>query len=265
MKVLQSINDFFSKKNLIIFILGAAVVILSSLYLKSCGDLKAQKALAEQNAEAMKKELTVEKNKNGELQTSIVAYEGRIKDVEKYSKELAEDIKALKKRKPEVIIRTQLVYVGDTTKVNNQLTDKGNGDYDLDWQYTSPDTSRILKGTSSFNAKVNIFDNKTFSINILPGTTKITQDILKIEATVGVVKNKKTGFDEIFVTPKNPNITVGKLEGAILNKPNKNDFSVSAQLGYGIVYGKGNLTFGPYVGVGLSYNLLGGIKKIFKR
>lgn len=264
--ILSKIIGVFSKRNLVIFILSTAVVILCSLYINSCGKLKQQEAEAAQNSEAMKKELTVEKNKSGKLQTSIVAFEGKIKDVEKYSEELAKEIKDLRHRKPQVIIKTQLVYVGDTVNLKNSLTDKGNGNYDLDWKYVSADTTRILQGTSSFNAKVNILDdNKTFKLDILPGTTKITHDILKIDATVGVVKNKKTGFDEIFVTPKNPNITVGKLEGAILNKPKQNNFSFSAQLGYGIVYGKGNITFGPYVGVGLSYNLLGGIKKIFKR
>lgn len=264
--ILSKIIAIFSKRNLVIFILSAAVVILCSLYINSCGKLKQQNAEAKQNAEAMKKELTTEKDKNGNLQASIVAFEGKIKDVEQYSKELSEDIKVLRHRKPEVIIRTQLVYVDDTVKTKNKLMNNGNGNYDLDWDYVNSDTSRTLKGISSFSAKVNIFeDNKTYKLDILPGTTKITQDILKIDATVGVIKNKKTGFDEIFVTPKNPNITVGKLEGAILNKPKQNNFSISAQLGYGMVYGNSNVTFGPYAGIGLSYNLLGGIKKIFKR
>jgi len=262
--LIQSIKDFFAKKNLVIFTLLAAVVLLVLLQFKSFGDLRALKNQSKQNEEAFKKELVVEKNKSGHLQTSVVAFEGKIKDVEKYSAELAKEIKDLKHRKPEVIIKTQLVYIGDTAKVNNQLTDKGNGNYDLDWQYINADSSRILNGTSSFNAKVKVSD-QTYSISILPGTTQIKKDILKIDLTVGVAKNKKTGFDEIFVTPKNPNITVSKLEGAILNKPKQNNFSVSAQLGYGIVYGKGNITMGPFVGVGLSYNLLGGIKKIFQR
>ncbi len=86
-----------------------------------------------------------------------------------------------------------------------------------------------------------------------------------MDFVVGVAKNKKTNLNEIFVTPKDANVHVGKLEGAILDTPKQHNFSISAQVGYGIVYGKGNLTFGPYVGVGFSYNLLGGIKKIFKR
>lgn len=258
MKIIQFIKDLFAKKNLLIFLLTVAVVILILLNFKSCGDLREQKALSKQNEEALKKELVVEKNKSGYLQTSIVAFEGKIKDIEKYSEDLAKEIKDLRNRKPEVIIKTQVVYVGDTGTVKNSLTDKGNGNYDLDWNYSSPDSSRTLKGKTSFNAKANIFDNKTYSLNIVPGTTTILQDELKLDFTVGVAKNKKTGLDEIFVTPKNPNVHVSKLEGAIISKPKPRDFSISAQIGYGFVYGAGNtISFGPYTGIGISYNLAG--------
>jgi hypothetical protein len=249
------------KKNLLIFILTALIIVLMLLNFKSCGDLREQKALALQNEEAMKKELVVEKNKSGFYQTSVVAFEGKIKDIEKYSEDLAKEIKDLRNRKPEVIIKTQVVFVGDTGTAKNSLVDKGNGNYDLDWNFVSPDSSRILKGKSSFNAKANIFENKTYSLNILPGTTTILQDELKMDFVVGVAKNKKTGFDEIFVTPKNPNVHVSKLEGAVIPKQKPRDFSISAQIGYGVVYGNGNLTFGPYTGIGLSYNLAGLFRK----
>jgi len=262
---LDILKKLFENKNLFIFTLMAAVVLLVMMQFKSCGDLKALQNQSKQNEEAMKKELTVEKNKSGFYQTSIVAFEGKVKDIQKYSEELAKEIKDLRNRKPEVIIRTQVVYVGDTATSKNSLTDKGNGNYDLNWDFMSADSARILKGKSSFNAKVDIFnDNKTYSLKILPGTTSILQDELKMDFVVGVAKNKKTGLDEIFVTPKNPNVHVNKLEGAIIPKPKPHDFTASVQLGYGIVYGKGNLNFGPYLGVGVSYNIVNGIKKIFK-
>ncbi len=258
MKIIKFLNDLFAKKNLLIFILTALVVLLFFLNLKSCGDLREQKALSTQNEEALKKELVIEKNKSGYLQTSIVAFEGKIKDIEKYSEDLAKEIKDLKNRKPEVIIKTQVVYVGDTATSKNSLTDKGNGNYDLDWDFVSPDSSRVLKGKSSFNAKANVFDNKTYSLQILPGTTSILKDELKLDFVVGVAKNKKTGLDEIFVTPKNPNVHVSKLEGAIIPKQKPKDLAISAQIGYGVVYGAGNaISFGPYTGIGISYNLAG--------
>lgn len=266
MKVLEFFKNLFAKKNLLIFILAAIVVILLSLNFKSCSDLKAERQMAKQNEEAMKKELVIEKNKSGFYQTSVVAFEGKIKDIEKYSEDLAKEIKDLKNRKPEVIIKTQVVYLGDTSTSQNSLVDKGNGNYDLEWNFESADSSRILKGKSSFNAKMNLLnDNKGYTLNILPGTTTLLKDELKMDFVVGVAKNKKTGLDEIFVTPKNPNVHVNKLEGAIIPKPKQSDFTISAQLGYGLVYGQGNVNIGPYLGVGVSYNLISGFKKMIKK
>jgi hypothetical protein len=260
--ILKFFTDLFQQKNLLIFALTVGIILLILLNFKSCGDLKNQKTIDNQNAEAIKKELVVEKNKSGFYQTSAVAFEGQVKDVKKYSEDLAKEISDLKNRKPEVIIKTQVVYVGDTSTSKNSLVDKGDGNYDLDWNFVSQDSSRILKGKSSFNAKANMFsDNKTYSLNIIPGTTSILQDEIKLDFVVGVAKNTKTNLNEIFVTPKDANVHVGKLEGAILNPEKPKKFSLSAQIGYGIVYGKGNLTFGPYVGVGISYNLLNGLFK----
>src|ERR1035437_6713860 len=132
-KGLDILKKLFENKNLFIFTLMTAVVLLVMLQFKSCNDLKALKNQSIQNEEAMKKELVVEKNKSGFYQTSIVAFEGKIKDVQKYSEDLAKEIKDLKNRKPEVIVKTEVVYIGDTTTSKNSLTDKGNGNYDFDW------------------------------------------------------------------------------------------------------------------------------------
>ena len=259
-KILQLLSGLFNNKNLLIFVLAVAVTILILLNLKSCGDLKNQKATARQDEEAIKKELVVEKNKGGFYQTSVVAYEGKISDVQKYSEGLAKEIKDLKNRKPEVVIQTQIVYKSDTISFKDSLVNEGNGNYDLDWDYVNSDSSRVMKGKTHFNATANFLcDNKTYSLKIIPGMTSILADEFKLDFVVGVAKNTKTNLEEIFITPKNPNVHVGKLEGAILNKPKQHPFSLSAQVGYGIVYGKPNLTFGPYIGIGLSYNLLSGL------
>jgi hypothetical protein len=257
-------KEYLSNKNLVIFVLLAAVVVLILTNFKSCSGAAYDKQQALQNEQAMKKVITTEKNKNGELQHSIIAYEGKVKDLSKYSKELSEDVKALKNRKPEVIIKTKLVYVGDTSKkVKNTLKENGNGNYDLEWKFTN--NSRILEGKSSFNAKLEITGDSLYKINVVPGTTQLTKDELAIDIVVGVAKNEKTGYDEIFVTPKDTNIKVRNLEGAILNKTKPSYWNISAQLGYGLTYGNGNIATGPYLGVGISYNIGAQIKDLFKK
>ena len=259
-------KEYLSNKNLVIFVLLAAVVVLIMTNLKSCSGAAYDRQQALQNEQAMKKVITTEQNKNGELQSSVIAYEGKVKDLSKYSEGLAEDVKALKNRKPEVIIRTKLVYVGDTSKkVQNTLKDKGNGSYDLEWKFANKDSSRLLEGKSSFTANLVMSNDSLYKLNVVPGQTQLTKDELSIDITVGVAQNKKTGYDEIFVTPKDTNIKVRSLEGAILNRTKPSKFSFSAQLGYGVTFGNGVLGVGPYVGIGISYNLGAHMKELFKK
>jgi len=256
-KILDFINSILAKKNLVIFLLIATVVFLVMMNINSCNGKRQAEANAKQDTEAMKKTMTVTTNKLGEQQTSIVAYVGKVKDLNTYSTGLQDEVKALKNRKPELIIQTKIIYVGDTTKIPNTLIDKGNGNYDLGWDYMSKDSMRTLKGTSSFKALVDF--NKTdfsYKMTVKPGITTIDSDIIKLDMTVGVAKNKKTGFDEIFVTPKSKNVTIGKLEGAILNKPVDKRFSLGPMIGYGISYGAGRLGMGPFVGVALQYSII---------
>lgn len=255
-KILNSLNSILERKNLLIFILVGAIMFLIMTNLQTCRSKNESERLAKQNEEAMKKQITVEKNKNGDMQSSIVAFEGKSKELDKYSKELKDEVDALKNRKPQVIIKTKIVYAGDTTNIPNTLTDNGNGNYNLNWSYVSTDSSRILGGKSSFNAVVD-FNKADFSykLDIKPGVTQISTDILKLDFVVGVAKNNKTGFDEIFVTTKNSNVTVGKLEGAILNKKVDKRFSVGPIVGYGITYNKNGLGVGPFIGMGVGYSL----------
>jgi hypothetical protein len=236
-------------KTLSNLILIGVIFVLILFNWQSCERNKELKANYSQNIEAMKKEIVVEKNKNGELQSSIVAFQGSIKDVKEYSEELYNEIKALKNRKPSMISRTEIIYRDTNIIVNNNIIDTiglDKDEYRLSWKYANLDSTRILEGNSIFSAR---FLNEKLQIS--PISTVITLDELKLEFVVGVARNKKTKYNEIFVTPKNPNITVSKLEGAILDK-RKIGIDISVTGGYGAVYSNGQLGFGPFIGIGIS-------------
>lgn len=230
-------------------IMAGIIVALVIMNWTSCEGRKDDQRKYAQNTEAMKKEIKVEQNKNGDLQSSIVAYEGRVKDLDEYSEELAQEVDALKKRKPTVITKFETVYRVDTFYVTNTAVDTvglNKDEYRLSWDYLSSDSTRTLEGNSLFNAKID-----GGSLAITPGITTITKDELILDFTVGVVKNKKTKFDEIFVTPKNPNITIRNLEGAVLGK-SKLGINLSFNAGYGIYYGNKQFGLGPFVGISIS-------------
>lgn len=245
--------NLLANKNLLIFAMLGVIVFLLMTKMNSCSGNNFDKKRYEQNMEAMKKKIEVTENRNKELQYNIVAYQGKAGELEQYSAELKKEVDALKGRKPKVIIRTQIQYVGDTVEVPTGVTDLGNGNYELPWSYASTDSSRVLEGKSAFKA---VIDTSVMSLKIDPGKTTISKDELRLDFTVGVATNKKTGFDEIFITPKNANVHVGKLEGAILDKKKDKRFSIGPSVGFGVVYTQGAIGLGPYVGFSLNYSLL---------
>lgn len=256
-KVLTFFINLFSQKNLLIAILFATVIILVLLKIDGCNSAKANAQHAMQDSIAMQNKLTVALNKAGKLQTSIVAYEGKTSDLDKYSKTLEKQVADLKNRKPSVIIETKIVYVHDTIRLLDSVIDEKNGNYELKWAYKSKDSTELLEGNSQFNA-IATFNktNSSYKLDVTHASTMITKDQLKLDFVVGVAKNTKTGLDEIFVTPQSPNVKVGSLQGAILNAPKKKLYSVSFNLGYGIIYNTNRtIGIGPYFGIGVSRNI----------
>ncbi len=241
-------GDVFTK-----LIMLAVIIVLIITNWTSCEKRKDDKQKYIQNTEAMKKEIKVEANKNGELQSSVVVYEGKVKDLSEYSEDLAEEVKALKRRKPTVITKFQTVYKVDTIYISNTVLDTvglEDDEYKLAWDYTSSDSTRLLKGNSLFEAKVD-----KGSLSITPGLTTITKDELILDFTVGVARNKKTNINEIFVTPNKPNITIRNLEGAVLGK-SKLGINLSFNAGYGVYYGNKQFGLGPFVGISISKPLI---------
>jgi hypothetical protein len=227
-------------------IMAGIIVVLIITNWTSCEGRRKDNKQYEQNQEAMKKELVVEQNKNGDLQTSVVMYEGKVKDLENYSADLAEEVKNLKNRKPEIITKTKIIYKDTNITIKNNIVDTiglDKDEYRLSWKYKNEDSSRILEGNSVFNA---VFENER--LQITPRYTNITKDQLSLDFVVGVAKNRKTGYDEIFVTPKNPNVSIGSLEGARLKK-SKLGINLSFGVGYGLYYGNGQFGLAPNVSI----------------
>ena len=136
-------------------IMFAIIIILIITNWTSCQNKKDIEQKGKQNEEAIKNKITIEKNKNGYLQNSIVAYESNIKNLRNYNIDLYNEVKALKNRKAKVIINTKLVYSVDTQFVYNNTIDTiglDKDEYRLSWIYRNSDSSRYLEGNSVFKA-----------------------------------------------------------------------------------------------------------------
>jgi hypothetical protein len=250
-------NLFFKNENksldLKFIIAMAIIVILIIMKIDSCNSRKLEDKIRIQNEAALKNELVVEKNKVGKLQTSTAVYMGKMNDLSKYSEELQKEVDNLKNRKPKVIIKTELVYVGDTTEVASDIDSLGEGEYSINWKYQNEDSTRFLEGNSYFFAKYNV-DHLT----IIPRSTFITRDDLVLNLTVGLVHNNETKLDEIFVTPDNPNVHISKLKGAELPPSLPKKYGIGFSGGFGVIYNPVTNSFnlGPFIGIGISRNII---------
>lgn len=234
-------------------IMAGIIILLIITNWTSCENRKEEKRAYEQNKKSFQKELVTEMNKNGDLQTSVEVYKGKVKDLDEYSKDLAEEVENLKRRKPKVIAKTKIVYRDTNITITDNSIDTiglNTDEYRLSWKYENQDSTRLLEGNSVFNAEI-----KNKSLEITPKFTKITKDELSLDFVVGIAKNKKTGYDEIFVTPKNKNVSVKNLEGAILEK-SKLGINLSLYLGYGVYYGNQQFGLAPSFGISISKPLI---------
>ena len=242
-------NKINKKDKYMKLIMFVFIILLLITNWTSCKKNVENKKVHIQNVEAIKKQINVERNKNSKLQYSVVAYKSGVKALSEYSEELEREINNLNNRKPIIVTKFKSLYRIDTFYITNTTLDTfglSKNKYRLSWKYSNLDSTRILEGNSLFDVSLN-YGN----IKIKPGLTTIIRDELALDFTVGVVKNKKTKYEEIFVTPKNPNITIRNLEGAIITK-SKLGINLSFNIGYGAYYGANKFSLGPFAGISIS-------------
>lgn len=223
-------------------------VLFAILYLGQCQKTNKNKQTYNQNEKALQKEIFTQKNKNNQLQSSVVMWKGKAKELDNYSKDLYNELTAVKKSKVKIITKTELTIKTDSIIIDNTASSLGQNQYQLNWSYN--DSIRTIEGYSKFFAQLD--NNK---LKITPDKTTITKNEISIVLIAGVKLNKKTGHDEIFVTPKTKGITITSLEGAEINPTKKKRFALSLGIGYGIIL-KEDITFNPNINLSITKTLI---------
>lgn len=198
--------------------------------------------------------LEVYKNRVGELYVSQQTYVTTVKDLERLNDELYKEVKKLKDN-PLIVTKIVTEFQHDTLIIpSNEIVYKDTV-YMYTWNYNDEWCS--IEGNSEFNL-TNL--NGTTTINKWNSITDLTLDIVED-------KNKEL---QILIKSSNPYCTIKSIEGAVIspdkiksinsNIKNKNKWGLGFQLGGGIgLYNNGYKNIPvvvPYVGIGLSYNLI---------
>jgi hypothetical protein len=206
-----SIKDFFVNSKTKLFIACVSIIILLALLnhwnYKRYREVEQRAERAENNLAAAKDTIKITNAKNGELEyskrTYIVAKE---KELKALSDSLAKQV-AITKGRVAIIQSVGFQVVHDTIPMPTTvyITDsvvKIRSRIDTTY---SPGNFRSIAFESEYREK----EGKAFNF--------LTEDKIGFTATVGLKTNDKNQ-KEIFVRPHYPNMTVGMLEGAIIEE-----------------------------------------------
>jgi hypothetical protein len=185
-----SIKDFFVNSKTKLFIACVSIIILLALLnhwnYKRYREVEQRAERAENNLAAAKDTIKITNAKNGELEyskrTYIVAKE---KELKALSDSLAKQV---------AITKGRVAIIQSVVKIRSRI----------DTTY-SPGNFRSIAFESEYREK----EGKAFNF--------LTEDKIGFTATVGLKTNDKNQ-KEIFVRPHYPNMTVGMLEGAIIEE-----------------------------------------------
>ncbi len=232
-----------------------AVLVLFALLGRSCDSAKSLDTINQQNIKALTDTITAVKTKNGQLQYQKAILFADKEDLEKINKDLKKELDNVKGGKPEVVIKTDVRYVGATLNLSNDLVVLDDGSLGLKFAHKTQ--SRLLEGISKF--KVTQTPNEKENpgkVEIIPGMTEILSDQIQFGLTVGI-KKETDGTRNIFVIPSDTSLKITSIVGANLGKepiPKKKyfGFGPSIQVGYDFFNQRPVMS----LGLSLQYNLI---------
>ena len=257
------LGKIFNRNNMQ-FLTLAGLVIVCMLWFKSCSkqnqikaEAERQQKINEQNIRALNDTLHFVKNKAGDIEAVKSAFVAKLSDLEKLNKDLyAESKKEIGELKG--IIKGSLGAGVGNVVISNELKRYPDGKtYGLLFKDTKSDSGMVWKidGESKFK-----WENNT----IFAGTTTINSNTMKLKVVLGFKENK--GNYEVFARSASPNVVFDELSGVLLipkkpdpliTPPGKDKkFGLGLHVGYGVGLLNKQVMLTPYIGVGLSYNII---------
>lgn len=267
MSAINFIKKYYS------FILLILVIALSVFSFQTCSTLKQEREdreyMENQNAKNLK---TLSDSITSEFNRRLKAYEftkdnfvvQKLSELEKYNKELTEELKKVKGDVISAIKSEANIDLGGIS-VSNDLTviDSTTNKYGLNFEtkYEDAGLKQEIAGVSKFFVTP---DNLTKNWKITPDETVLNKNLTDIRITYGF-KETKDQY-QVFAIPKSEKIKITELDGAyIINKQppppltRTKRFGVGPYIGYGLntynVDDVMGIDFGWSVGVSLHYDL----------
>lgn len=262
--VSNGLLDWIKNPNKRQFILLTGLVLVIMFYFRSCQkqdmlreEMKRQQLINEQNNRALTDSVHYLKNREGDIEAIKSSFVSKLEDLEKLNADLYKEVKS-EFGKVNSLIKGIVTIDPGTVSMSNDLINYPDGiTHGLKFEHMRIDSGLTwsIKGESQFK-----FQNNT----IFPGITTISENQMKLNLVMGF-KTMDNGDYQVFARSGSPFVTFGELDGVLII-PKHNDellcpplknkkFGLGFQIGYGIGFND-KILLSPYIGVGLSYNLI---------
>ena len=254
-----------------IYLIGIAVLVM--LLLKQCNATADAKKEAERNFNnllAERDSVRVLESKNGNMLVERAAFQLKYNELTEEQEELIDRLELSGKRKPSVVIQTEVVYKDTSIMVPVAATQEGDNTY-LKFTHnpTLPGTNKLLiAGQLPYTVDTDtIWDpsdksNFKFVSTVIPGTAKLSME-QKIDLVTGLYTDPKTGRLFVRASTSFPGITFSEMQALDMVddpatkkalKQARKPFGIGFSIGYGLTVGKDGYIAGPSVGLGLTYS-----------
>lgn len=265
-EILKKIWGFMNSKIFGYILIVIAIIFIFNLW-GSKQNLKDEINRTNRNIEVLNATVKNERLKNGEMQSSIAAYEGHAKELEQYNKELADEVKS---EKGKVVTYSNLVF-----RLRQDSTDLANKLDSLRAVYEKP----VKVNDSTWNVDwILPFVYDSVNYDIFTGRTQVSLGggvpeayldrlvmhhnktwLLNRDSQMKLTWGQKYEGDKlkVFARTNHPAYQAQLMEGVYVDYPSKKHwftgFSVGPQFGIGYDFINSNTTL--TVGVGIQYNI----------
>jgi hypothetical protein len=254
-----------------IYLIGIAVLVM--LLLKQCNATADAKKEAERNFNNLLSErdsVRVLASKNGNMLVERAAFQLKYNELTEEQEELIDRLELSGKRKPSVVIQTEVVYKDTSIMVPVAATQEGDNTY-LKFTHnpTLPGTNKLLiAGQLPYTVDTDTIwdpsDKSKFKFvsTVIPGTAKLSME-QKIDLVTGLYTDPKTGRLFVRASTSFPGITFSEMQALDMVddpatkkalKQARKPFGIGFSIGYGLTVGKDGYIAGPSVGLGLTYS-----------
>ena len=254
-----------------IYLIGIAVLVM--LLLKQCNATADAKKEAERNFNnllAERDSVRVLESKNGNMLVERAAFQLKYNELTEEQEELIDRLELSGKRKPSVVIQTEVVYKDTSIMVPVAATQEGDNTY-LKFTHnpTLPGTNKLLIAgqlpyTVDTDTSWDPSDKSKFKFvsTVIPGTAKLSME-QKIDLVTGLYTDPKTGRLFVRASTSFPGITFSEMQALDMVddpatkkalKQARKPFGIGFSIGYGLTVGKDGYIAGPSVGLGLTYS-----------